>query len=404
MREREGARGEAGGKRRAREEFGGVRAVLVMKFRHIGDVLLTVPTLRALRENFPGARISVLVNAGTEAVLAGNPLIDEVLVYERSVKEKGPVGRLRGELGLLGELRRRRFDMAVDLTGGDRPALLGLLCGARYRLGADPRGGGFAGKRFLYTHLAPYAGAMTHTVLRDLSVVRSFGLSTADLSVSIHPSRADEEAVEGLLKEGGVAPDEPFVHVHPTSRWFFKCWTNKGMADIMDRLQRAGVRAVVTAAPDATELSMVRSIKEQMGTRPVDLSGRLSLRQLAGLSRRAVVFFGVDTAPMHMAAAAGTPVVALFGPSGAFDWGPWDGGKASELAASPGAAFTTPYGSRSGNQGFGPHRVVQKPWECVPCGREGCERSGRSECLEGLTADEVWPVLEERVEAALRRL
>lgn len=374
--------------------FEGVKNILVLKLRHVGDVLLTVPAIRALKENFPGSRVSALVNSGTEEMLTLNPLLDGVFCYDRSLKKKNLAERALGEIRLVKELRKKRFDMTVDLTSGDRPALVGYLTGARYRLAYEPEGSGFAGKKFLYTHVARRPSVRVHTVLRDLMLLKGFGLDTLDLTVDIYASREDESEVERILSDNGVGLREPFVHVHPTSRWLFKCWTDEGMAGIMDMLQSRGLRAVVTASPDEEELKKVRSVIKLMKTVPVDLSGKLRLKQLAGLSRRSAFFFGVDTAPMHIAAAAGARVVGIFGPSGAFDWGPWDNGEVPKLEVS---GALTPYPKTSGVQVFGKNTVIQKGWDCIPCGRAGCNDTRKSDCLDSLSVKEVWEVLERYV-------
>lgn len=369
-------------------DFRDVRNILVIKLRHIGDVLLTVPAIRALKETFPGSSVTALVNSGTEDMLTGNPVVDEVVPFDRSVKKLSLLQRSRREVEFVRALRKKRFDMSVDLTGGDRPALLGFFSGARYRLGFKPSAG-FAGKKFLYTHMAERPEGLAHMVILNLCVVRAFGIDTRDLAVDIYSPTEDEAYIDRVLGQEGFGETTPFVHIHPTSRWFFKCWTDEGMADIIDRLESYGLRVVLTSGPDAREIEKVRSIISLARSRPVDLSGRLGLKSLAALSRRAAFFFGVDTAPMHIAAAAGTRVVGLFGPSGGYDWGPWDNIAARELDEDT----LTPYPERNGTQAFGRNRVIQLPWDCVPCGRDGCEGSKKSECLEKLGPDEVWEVL-----------
>lgn len=383
-------------------EFKGVKKILVLKLRLIGDVLLTVPVIKALKGAFPEAGVSVLVNSGTKEMLTLNPLIDEMIVFERGLKSGSFTGRVGGELRLLKGLRGRGFDMAVDLTSGDRPALLGFMTGARYRLGFDPAGKGFAGKKHLYTHLAKRP-KLKHVVLRDLSLLEAFGIGRNDLSVDIYTSPSVEALVEKILKEAGCS-NAPFVHVHPTASEFYKCWTDEGMASVMDAIQDAGFRTVVTSGPDIRELDKVASIIDLMRTRPVDLSGRISLKGLAALSRRAALFFGVDTAPMHIAAAVGTPVVALFGPSGAFDWGPWDNIENSRPGKSFGgdgeASIQSPYTGLGGVQTSGAHTIIQRGWECVPCGKKGCRGSGKSDCLADLKAEEVMGIIRERLVVA----
>lgn len=384
------------------ERFVDVKNILVIKLRHIGDVLLTVPAIRALHEALPGAHISALVNSGTEEMLSGNPLLTEVFCFDRRIKDSGSAPRrIIGEIGFVRSLRQRNFDMTVDLTGGDRPALLGFLSGARYRLGYDPAGSGFAGKRRLYTHLAPRPQAQTHAVLRDCGVAGAFGIPARDLTVDIFTSPQDETTIDKLLKAEGVGAETPFVHVHPASRWLFKTWTIAGMAAVLDGLGANGLRVVITTGPADAERRISRSITEAMKSRPVDLSGRVSLKQLAALSRRATLFFGVDSAPMHIAAAAGTRVTAIFGPSGAFDWGPWDNDHASAWFKSKPDNVNSPYPLRGGIQRFGRNIVIQKAWECVPCGKDGCNGSKKSRCLDEITPEEVLKILLDNITAPL---
>lgn len=382
-------------------EFKDIKKILVIKLRNIGDVLLCVPAIRALKETFPSASISALVNSGTEEMLTLNPLLDDVIPFKREIKGRTLAGRAAGELAFLQGLRKKRFDMTVDLTGGDRAALAGLFIGARYRLGYDPEGGGFMGKRFLYTHLAKKPAHGTHTVLRDLLLVKEFGIDTGDLTVNIYTSPEDDAHVEKALAENGLKPPEPFVHVHPASRWLFKCWTDEGMAYVMDKLSEEGLKAVVTSGPAEKELKKVRSIKGLMKSAPVDLSGRLTLKQMASLSRLSCLFFGVDSAPMHIAAAAGVRVAAIFGPSGAFDWGPWDNIAIRKcgpyLLSGPkdGSGRNSPYPQKGGVQYFGGNVVIQRNWDCVPCGKDGCNGSKKSDCLDSIDPASAWKVIKE---------
>jgi len=292
-------------------------------------------------------------------------------------------------------LRAEKFDMTVDLTGGDRAAFTGFLTGARYRLGPEPARKGFKGKRYLYTHKAPQPTAMTHTVLRNLSVLRPFGIDTADLTVDFYFAPEDETAVNKILKESpGVDIKKPFVHVHPVSRWLFKCPQSSFMASLLDNLVESGIEVVLTSGPEAREVALLKKIISLMKRPAVDLSGSISLKGLGALSKRAAFFFGVDSAPMHIAAAVGTPVVVLFGPSGAFDWGPWDNEAAKDLSLKPGETTLTPYPARNGLQRFGTNTVIQDTRECVPCGKDGCKGSKKSDCLDELDENIVKEILD----------
>ena len=157
-------------------EFRGVNKILVIKLRHIGDVLLTVPVIRALKETFPGASVSVLVNSGTEDVLAGNPLIDELITFERKMIDLSPTTRYLKEIRFIKKIRAKNFDMTVDLTGGDRAAILSCVSGAGYRLGWKS-GKGFIGKKYFHTHPVEPHGRK-HMVLQNLEIVNRSGINT----------------------------------------------------------------------------------------------------------------------------------------------------------------------------------------------------------------------------------
>jgi len=365
-------------------DFTDIENILVIKLRNIGDVLLIVPALRALKETFPQARLSVLVNPGTGDMLTGNALVDKVIVLDRKEKKQGLAKKVRGGLGLMKRLRAEGFDMTVDLTGGDRAALTGFSTGARYRLGPDPGTKGFKGKKYLYTHKAPLPAAMTHTVLWNLTLLRPFGIDTNNLNVDFFTSPEDEKEVSELLKKEGLAgkkKDKKFVHVHPVSRWLFKCPPSGFMAAMLDEIIKQGLSVVITSGPAPREQALVGEICGLMEQKAVNLSGLVSLKGLGALSKKAAFFFGVDSAPMHIASAVGAPVAALFGPSGAFDWGPWDNKAAEALSFAPGEKPLTPYPARSGVQRFGTNTVIQDTRDCVPCGKDGCNGTKISDCL-----------------------
>lgn len=344
-------------------EFVDIKKILVIKLRHIGDVLLSVPVFRSLRETFPAAHISALVNSGTEAVLEGNPMIDEIIIFNRKVKAESPARKLVKEISFLKDIRSKRFDMTVDLTSGDRAAVLAFATGARYRIASDPEGKGFAGKRYLYTHLAKMDGNSPHMVLQNLDIVRQFGITTQDLAVDIFITDEAKVFVKNMLKEHSIRESDTIVHVHPTARWLSKHWMDKSMAGIINWMVENNLKIVITSSPSDREMERVKRILSLVHdrSRVADLSGRTTIKQLAAISAAADLFVGVDTAPMHIAAAVGTPVVALFGPSGEAQWGPW------------------------GEQ----HTVLTKKMRCNTCPKEICDGIEVKRCMEAITEEEV---------------
>jgi heptosyltransferase-3 len=169
------------------------------------------------------------------------------------------------------------------------------------------------------------------------------------------------------LTEAGMGPGQRLAVVHPVSRWLFKAWPEASCAETIIRLVREiPVAVALTSGPRSDEIETANRIlaRAQLGRGGgpiINLIGHTSVGELAALLELASLFVGVDSAPMHMAAALGVPVVALFGPSGEMSWGPWGEG----------------------------HAVIASPYLCRPCGRDGCLGGKRSDCLEAITTDEV---------------
>lgn len=356
--------------------------ILIMKFRHFGDVLLTSPMASALATLPNKPQVTFLVKQGTEVMLSGHPDTHAVLTLPVRARGESQWQFIRRQLAFIRTLRAQRFDVSINTTEGDRGLIFGWLSGAAKRVGylKDASREKWWRKRLL-TAPKPSRSGRFHTVLRNLDLITDW-VTPTDIRVSFHYGPSDELAVLDKLKQAGWDGNQPLVHVHAVSRWFFKCWRDDYMAQTIDHIQQTlGYRVVLTSAPDPQELDKLAGIIALCQTQPINLGGQLSLKQTGALSALAKLFFGVDSAPMHIAAAVDTPTVAIFGPSGAFDWGPWSNGWA-DMAVNP-------YSKRNGIQRVGQHTVVQQTWDCAPCGKDGCNGSKRSDCLEKLAPDSI---------------
>lgn len=366
-----------------------LRSIVVFMLRHIGDTLLSTPAFHALRAAFPSARILAVVNEGTQEMLEGNPDIDGILVFHRRRRNEGGVGRWKEEAALVRSLRAFGPELAVNLTEGDRGAILSVLSGARFRVGVTPNRKGFLRKEILFTHLCGPHDRYRHAVLRDLDVVAAAGIPPADLRLRFSIPDRDREEVARILREAGIAAGSPFAVVQPTSRWTFKCWTEEGMAGVIAHLAARGIATVVTSGPAPVEAAQADRIRERAGVAAVSLAGRLTLKELGAVIAQARLFVGVDSAPMHLAAAVGTPTVALFGPTGAFNWAPWEG---IDWGYTPSL--------RAGTRFVGRHAVVQMEWNCLARGKEeGRKNAG----MEEITLDQVTEAVD-RVLSPVRHL
>ena len=335
--------------------LGECKRALVIKLRHHGDVLLASPVIGALRAHAPGLEVDALVYDDTAPMLEGHPGLSQLHAVGRKWREAGMLDRLSVEKNLFKDLKARRFDLIVHLSEQPRGAWLARRLGARWSVApamAD-RGAFWRGS---FTHLFPIV-PRRHMVEVNLDALRRIGVQPAlhERKVVFVPGAEAERRARELTGE------LPYVHLHPASRWRFKCWPAEKNAELIDRLSAEGARVVVTAAPDDDEMLLVREILKNSKAKVVDLAGKLSIKELGAVAARAKLFVGVDSMPMHLAAAMGTPTVALFGPSGEAEWGPWD------VA----------------------HRVVASAFTCRPCGRDGCGGGKVSDCLVRLPVDAV---------------
>jgi heptosyltransferase-3 len=354
---------------------------LVIKLRHHGDVLLTSPVFQVLKNHAPHLELDALVYHETREMLEGHPAVSNVFTIDREWKRQNPLVQGAHELALLRTLLARKYDLVIHLTEHPRGAWLTRLI--RPRVSVAQRAQGINEGRdsrlwktsFTHTYPSPRV-TFRHTVENNLDALRRIGIypKSGEKKLVLVPGAEAERKVDELLALHHVAVKR-FIHIHPTSRWLFKSWPAEKFATLIHELGRNGERVVLTAAPDAQERAMIAAIKTALKAPVVDLTGSLNLKELAALTARARAFVGVDSAPMHMAAAMGTPTVALFGPSGEMHWGPW--GVVHRIVASKDPRHT-----------------------CRPCGNDGCGGSKVSECLVELPVSQVLDALNEVLAAA----
>jgi heptosyltransferase-3 len=350
-----------------------LRRALVIKLRHHGDVLLTTPVLSTLKRIAPQCEIDALVYADTAPMLDGHPALAQLHSIDRNWKKQGAMSQAMAEWHLLSNLRARHYDLVIHLSVHTRGAWLVRLLRPRWSVGPSRPDAGAWWHRSFSQRYAAQSHADQHTVDTNLDSLRALGIEpvVGDKRVTLVPGREAEQRIESLLNAAGIVAGR-FIHIHPASRWLFKCWTAQRVAALCDALAAKGLPVILTSAPDAKEMALVKEIRAIASAPTLDLSGQLNLKQLAALSARARLFVGVDSAPMHIAAAMDIPTVGIFGPSGDREWGPWD------------------------NAGLRRHRVVASmQHECRPCGRAGCNDSKISECLTSLPVDQVLAACEE---------
>ncbi len=308
-----------------------VDRILLIRPDHLGDLLFTTPALRLLREAFPQARITYLVGPWSRAVVENNPHVDEIALcpfpgftrqQKRSLFE--PYVTL---LQHARQLRQRDFDLAIVLRFDHWwGALLAYLAGIPRCVGYD-----VAEVRPFLTDAVPYS-PQRHEVEQNLALVeqgsgtRDQGLGIraqgADWPLEFHLTAEDEGFAEDYLAEHGVEDGDLLVGIHAGAGAAVKLWRNEGWAQVADTLaERYEAKVILTGS--AEELPLCRAIAEGMTSNPIVAAGETSLGGLAAIMARCRLALGVDSGPLHLVVAVGTPTVHLFGPVDSRAFGPW---------------------------------------------------------------------------------
>ena len=344
-------------------------SILVISLRYFGDVLLVTPLIRTLRQAYPGAAIDALVFAGTEGMLEGNPDLRRVATIAERASG-------REQRALLRSLWRG-YDLAVVAETGDRPHLYGWIAGRR-RVGLLPPE---PLKRWWKRHSVERGVTAIAREARHRAYARlADALEIQYLPALVVPS-AGTAAQELSALLGFDAGRQRYAVLQLAPRFHYKRWDAGSWRALIAWLRKAGLQVVVTGGNASEERSYVRSVLAGEAAHVVDLAGRLRFAQTADLLRGAALFVGPDTATTHLAAACGTPTVALFGPTDPGIWGPL-----------PPGGLKDAYAPRAPLQRRENVLLVQaSALPCVPCQQEGCERHrlSHSACLDLLQADRV---------------
>jgi lipopolysaccharide heptosyltransferase I len=333
--------------------------ILFVKLSAIGDVVQTLPALEAIKKLYPASEITWVVEEAAAGILAGHPLIDRVLVSRRKtwsamLRKPETVGEgLRKIAAFFRELRLVHYDIAIDFQGLLKSGILIGVVRADRKIGFDRT------REFSYLFLnerLPAYDIEKHALERYLDVARYLGAHDP-APVCTLPIAAE---VAGMKRKVAEVSSEGnrIVVMNPVARWKTKLWPERNFAELADRVVR-GKKAVVIFTGSPADREVNQRIIGMMREKAVNWAGETSLKELAAIATLSDVFITTDTGPMHLAAAAGAKVLALFGPTA-----PWR---------------TGPYGQTQ--------LVIRTGIDCSPCFRRDCEKN--LECMQGVTVDDV---------------
>ena len=348
--------------------------ILIVKTSSIGDVIHTLPALLSLRNCYPDAHIAWLVEEAAADLILNHPALNRVLVARRKAwladLQAGRVLRaLREFVKFVRILRDTRYDLVIDFQGLLKSAIWVFLTKGSRKAGF---GRGMAHAELSYVVLnerVPAVDMNQHALERELLLLKGIGVPATGVRYDLFVSPEHESEAIALLRASGVDEQDKLVAINPMARWPTKLWEPRSFAAVADQLEGQGIRVVFTGG--AQDRSSIDEICRLMKSKSRRLDGRTSLKTLATIYRRAELLLTTDSGPMHLAAAVGTTVVALFGPTA-----PWR---------------TGPYGPG--------HVVLRAGISCSPCFKKDCLTKDYEEraCMKRLSVDEV-------VQAVLKKL
>jgi heptosyltransferase-1 len=344
------------------------RSILIIKLSAIGDVVHTLPFLEVVRANFPNARIDWVVEEASSQIIEGHPAIDHVMVSHRTSWQKQLFRGRESSAALmqiqkfLKELREETYDWVVDLQGLLKSALLLGLSRGRRKIGPS---WGKEGSRLFLTEPPFFVEPDLHAVEKYLKAAEYLGCDRTIWKGDIPIREADKRTIEKFLRDSEV-DGKVLVGINPMAKWTTKLWESEKFSALADRLQKElSCRVIFTGSRQDRE--EVDKIIQRMDENPLNLTGRTNLKELAYLYSRCQLLISTDTGPMHIAAAMGCPVVALFGPTAPRRTGPYGPG----------------------------HTVIRQEMTCSPCLKKKCEDL---RCMRDITADRVFEAVEQQLD------
>ncbi len=298
--------------------------VLLIQLKRIGDLILTVPAIAAVRRNFPTAKISLIVAHGSQELLPAIPGIDRTFIARGRASDVAPWLAIGAA----------KFDYCLDFSRTDRSAFLTLLSGARNRITYDtvlrePI------RQLSYNQFIPSQVRSLHTIDHHLALLAPLGVHDASPDIHLALPRSAQEKAGALIAAQQLGED--FIVLHPGSARAEKFWVARRWAEVVDAFPgKEATRFVITGGSSAMEQEHLGQIKSHVHRPLLDLSGQIDLLTLAALIQHARLLVTIDSAPMHLAVALGTPQVDLFGPTNPFHWRPRAGTAVILQGSNPG--------------------------------------------------------------------
>lgn len=294
-----------------------IKNILVVKLSAIGDVIHALPVSYAIKETFPDAKVTWVVEPPAYDLLTNNPYIDHIIRFEKK-KFKSIGGLLKNLPKFSAELKKVKYDVVLDLQGLGKSAAIAYLSGATLKLGCSNM------RELSYLVSKPVCGLNQngHIVERYLDVVRELGCKVEKVVFPMVITEKEADIATKIMQQSGADSEKPYVVLAVGANWPNKRWPTALYAGLVDYLYSKELIPVIIGG-GVIDSRLAAEINQQAEIPPVDLVGKTTLKELAYIIKNSKAVVGGDTGPMHLAAGLGKPVVALMGPTDANRNGPY---------------------------------------------------------------------------------
>ncbi len=280
------------------------KKILIARLDRIGDVVLSTPVIKALRDAYPDSHIAMMVRPYAREIVEGNPYLDEVIIYDKDRDHKGIAGNYK----FIQKLREKKFDIAIILHPTNRTHMVLSLAGIPERIGYDKKAG------FLLTRRIPHTKqfGMKHEIDYTLGILKYVGIEPSTRSLYMPINALCERKIEDILKENRVKDSEIIIAISPGASCASKRWSIENFAEVANGLaERYSARIVIISGH--VDKHFGDGLASLITAGCINLSGKTGIGDIASLLKRARLFISNDSGPVHIACAVGTPVIAIFG-------------------------------------------------------------------------------------------
>ena len=336
--------------------------ILIVKTSAIGDVTHTLPALNILRENFPNAHISWLIEEAASDIILDHPALDRVLISRRKkwiqslIKGPNRLNAIKSIYYFVKLLRDTQYDLLIDFQSLLKSGVLIGLTKAKRKVGF---GKGMDHSEYSYLFLnerVPAVKMDNHAINRELLLLEAIGIKGNRIEFNMPIQPESRKSVNELLESHSISYSQKIVSINPQAKWDTKLWDSEKFSIVADWIAEQGFKIVFTGSAEDADLNDL--IINMMKYQAINLSGKTSLKMLAALFARSTFIVSTDTGPMHIGASVHTPVIAIFGPTA-----PWR---------------TGPYGEI--------HKVIRTELDCSPCYKRTCSTM---ECMKSISSQQV---------------